>query len=292
MFRTIQLMSFNATLVLGGLVVAACGDDDDDADAAAGDTDTDTDTDADGDTDTDADGDSDDDSISIFGSCKHKQDEPLEGVEVCWHPVTGDPSCDTTNENGAFAVEGVAPNTGGYLAIRLEGFQDMDFWFAVREDNLNLGMSLATDAEFASMVESAGVTQDAGNGSIAVQAVGPGSSFTAGAELAIAPTAGEGPFYLSAESDLEVDAAATATTGGAGGALFLDVPPGDYAVVMTSMGSECEPHPAVPNITGQLEVRAGVQAAVIVSCRGCAERDNAGHTYHFCGGSPGFTWQE
>ena len=203
-------VSLGLLLALGIAIASGCGGDDDDGAAgsggasagtgessAAGDgkagegtadagTETEPEPGADAGTSTDA-GTEGEAISSMFAN--RDTEEPLTGVEVCWHGDTSVP-CVTTGEDGTYTLGGLTRGEWGYVSAEIEGYPTLNQWIVAYERS-SFPYRLWDDGRYTGFSADIGETWDDSKGMVSLYVIPE----TGGVTFSIDPMSGSGPHY-------------------------------------------------------------------------------------------------
>lgn len=158
---------------------------------------------------------------------------PLEGVQICIFEDSSIP-CAMSDENGRYAVR-ANKNTDVIVEYELAGYMTKLRHIRLAAEDRDLSIfNMESDARVTELLGQAGVTRVPGTCIAAVQVSGQRD----GATATLVPGGGDGPFYTTTNEDIDPQLTGT-TADGLGVAVFVNVPPGDYSMVVALDGFEC-----------------------------------------------------
>lgn len=152
--------------------------------------------------------------IVLYGSIfEFPSNQPIEDGDVCFL-AEGVELCTELGVQGAYFIDDVPLSTQGAVRTRAPSLPTSYLMFkSPAEGDVDLYVSFPSDASLDSYYEAAQVTRTPPSAAVFIA----GAS---GALPVLTPASGEGPYYLSASNELDLEATATVDLGVA---LFLDV---------------------------------------------------------------------
>jgi hypothetical protein len=190
--------------------------------------------------------------------------DDIPGAQVCVYDDATIP-CVTTDANGSFVLAGLPPRTNLSVAVTKTGYspilKPIRTGSAPMDGSSNpIRMTLTSDPQPPIGVPVSWST----TGQLAFFALGPsdagGLAADIGASVTLAPSGGNGPFYVT--SDGYFDTSATATEGGGIG-YYYNVPPGNYTLTFMDPVNNCAPIDALFSGYGFPDPPTSVQFPIV-----------------------------
>ena len=162
---------------------------------------------------------------------------PVEGAEVCFVPVVGDPLCTSAGAEGDYVLAEVPSHVEGAVRFQHESIATFYHLLVPGTDDLELTLTIETPTVIENFY-TATQTSPGPDGVVVLAEIFPQAK--AGYSASLEPSSGTGPYYYqswNANLDLE----ATETNVNVAMAVFLDVDRngGPYDVVFDAGAGAC-----------------------------------------------------
>jgi hypothetical protein len=188
---------------------------------------------------------------------------PVVGAEICIFEDDEIP-CVLSNESGRYELTG-PQNADVLISYAADGRYPKLRHRRIEAEDEDLSIfNMQTVEWIAAQFDRIGIVPDSERGVLVVQIFGS----IEGATVALEPAAGEGPFYTGPGEELDpmLD---SATVEGLGVAAFVNVPEGEYSLVVTSAGATCTTRDTPPGMVPSSALGrsvAGLLSETTITC--------------------------